>query len=122
MNGVTAWSIGVEANVIVAEFPDGTSLTPADSRALMDRWEKLVALPATDTVVSVVRTSRPCSDAGREALRSSAVVGAANGVSRWAVVAEKPKREYLRRTVDVDGIDVVEGFNNDATAVAWATR
>jgi hypothetical protein len=40
-------------------------------------------------------------------------------VTRFAVVAERPKRRYLERTMDVDGVDA-EPFNDAAAAMRWA--
>ncbi|ACM57831.1 hypothetical protein [Halorubrum lacusprofundi] len=113
------WSIRVDDGVLVVEFPHGTGLSPSDSEALLDRWRTLAVERRIDAVVLVVRTSRPCSDAGRQMLRLAAQAAAARGVGRFAVVAERPKRRYLERTMDVKGIDA-EPFNDAATAVRWA--
>lgn len=117
-----AWTIDRVDNAIVAEFPGGTGIVPDDGREIRERWRALAEDPAVDAVVLVVRTARPCSDAGRETLRRSARDGAGEAVTRWGIVAEKAKREYLRRTVDVAGVDVVEGFNDRETALDWACR
>jgi len=113
------WSIRVDDGVLVVELPHGTGLSPSDGEALLDRWRTLVAERRIDAVVLVVRTARPCSDAGRRTLRLAARSAADRGVTRFAVVAERPKRRYLERTVDVDGVDA-EPFNDAASAVRWA--
>ncbi|EMA58566.1 hypothetical protein [Halorubrum lipolyticum] len=115
------WSIRVDDGVLVVELPHGTGLSPSDGEALLDRWRTLAAEPGVDAVVLVVRTTRPCSDAGRQTLRLAARAGADRGVTRFAVVAERPKRRYLERTMDVRGVDA-EPFNDAATAVRWAKR
>lgn len=115
-----AWTLDVVDNAIVAEFPGGTGVTPSGAEEIRDRWAALAERTAVDTVVLVVRTTRPCSDSGRDALRMSARAGGAEGVTRWAIVAERSKRRYLRRTVDVAGVDVVEGFNDRSAALEWA--
>ena len=113
------WSIRVADGVLVIELPHGTGLSPSDGESLLDRWRTLVAEPRVGAVVLVVRTTRPCSDAGRRALRLVARAAADHGVTRFAVVAERPKRQYLERTMDVDGVDA-EPFNDAAAAVRWA--
>jgi hypothetical protein len=113
------WSIRVDDEVLVVEFPHGTGLSPSDGEALLDRWQALMTERRVDAVVLIVRTTRPCSDAGRQTLRLAARAAADRGVSRFAVVAERPKRRYLERTMDVDGIDA-EPFNDAATAMRWA--
>ncbi|WP_418280948.1 hypothetical protein [Halorubrum sp. DTA98] len=115
------WSLRLERGVLVVEFPRGTVLSPVDAEALLERWRTLAADYDGDTVVVVVRTSRSCSDAGRHALRTAALVGVEHGITRLALVAERSKRRYLKRTVDVAGVDV-ESFNDDGTALAWAER
>lgn len=113
------WSLWTDDAVLVVEFPHGTGLSPADSEALLDRWRTVTADRAVDAVVIVVRTSRPCSDAGRRAIRESAQIAVARGVDRFAVVGERSKRRYLERTIDIDGIDT-ERFNDDDAALRWA--
>ena len=113
------WSIRVDDGVLVVELPHGTGLSPSDGESLLDRWRTLSAERRVDAVVLVVRTTRPCSDAGRRTLRLAARAAADRGVTRFAVVAERPKRRYLERTMDVDGIDA-EPFNDAAAAVRWA--
>jgi hypothetical protein len=113
------WSLRTDDGVLVVEFPHGTGLSPADGEALLDRWRTVTADRTIDAVVIVVRTSRPCSDAGRRALRESAQIAVARDVDRFAVVGERSKRRYLKRTIDVEGIDT-EAFNDDDTALRWA--
>jgi len=113
------WALRVDDEVIVVEFPHGTGLSPDDAEALLDRWRTTTTDRPIDAVVIVVRTSRPCSDAGRRALRESAQIAVARGVERFAVVGERSKRRYLKRTIDIDGIDV-ETFNDTAAARGWA--
>lgn len=115
------WSIRVDDGVLVVELPHGTGLSPSDGEALLDRWRTLAAERQVDAVVLVVQTARPCSDAGRQTLRVAARAAADRGVKRFAVVAERPKRRYLERTMDVDGVDA-EPFNDAATAIRWAKR
>ncbi|TKX75924.1 hypothetical protein EXE46_02170 [Halorubrum sp. GN11_10-6_MGM] len=113
------WLLRVEDGVLVVEFPQGTGLSPADGEALLDRWREAAAPDAVDAIVIVVRTSRPCSDAGRRALRESAQIAVARGVDRFAVVGQRSKRRYLKRTIDVEGVDT-ESFNDDEAALRWA--
>lgn len=113
------WSMRVDDGVLVVEFPHGTGISPAAGEALLDRWRSLVAERPLCAFVVIVRTTRPCSDAGRRTLRRAVALALDDGVDRFAVVAERPKRRYLERTVAVDGVDA-EGFNDDAVAVAWA--
>ena len=113
------WSIRVDDGVLVVEFPHGTGLSPADGEALLDRWRTLAAERPIDALVLVVRTTRPCSDAGRRTLQLAGRIGVEHGVSRFAIVAERPKRQYLERTMDINGIDV-EPFNDDTAALRWA--
>ncbi|EMA66254.1 hypothetical protein [Halorubrum kocurii] len=113
------WSIRVDDGVLVVELPHGTGLSPSDGEALLDRWRTLADERRVDAVVLVVRTTRPCSDAGRQTLRLAARAAAERGVSRFAVVAERPKRRYLERTMDVNGVDA-EPFNDAAAALRWA--
>ncbi|OYR76972.1 hypothetical protein DJ71_18000 [Halorubrum sp. E3] len=113
------WSIRVDDGVIVVELPHGTGLSPSDGERLLDRWQTLVADRRVHAVVLVVRTTRPCSDAGRRTLRRTARAAADRGVTRFAVAAERPKRQYLERTMDVEGIDP-EPFNDAAAAMRWA--
>jgi len=113
------WSLRTDDEVVVVEFPHGTGLSPAGGEALLDRWRTVTADRAVDAVVLVVRTSRPCSDAGRRALRESAQIAVARGVDRFAVVGERSKRRYLKRTIDVEGVDT-ETFNDAAPAMRWA--
>lgn len=113
------WTLRLEGDVLVAEFPHGTVLSPADAEELLDSWRSLITDADVAAVVVVVRTSRFCSDAGRHALRTAAHVGVECGIGRWAVVAEHPKRQYLKRTIDVAGA-AVEPFNDDDVALAWA--
>ncbi|OYR42462.1 hypothetical protein DJ82_02425 [Halorubrum sp. Ib24] len=115
------WSLRTDDEVLVVEFPHGTGLSPADSEALLDRWRTVTADRAVDAVVILVRTSRPCSDAGRRALRESAQIAVARGVDRFAVVGERSKRRYLKRTIDVEGVDT-EAFNDTDPALEWAKR
>lgn len=115
------WALRTDDEVLVVEFPHGTGLSPADGEALLDRWRSVTADRAVDAVVLVVRTSRPCSDAGRRALRESAQIAVARGVDRFAVVGERSKRRYLKRTIDVEGVDT-EAFNDTAPALRWAKR
>lgn len=115
------WSIRVDEGVLVVEFPHGTGLAPADGEALLDRCRTLAAERRIDALVLVVRTTRPCSDTGRDTLRAAGRIGLDNAVSRFAIVAERPKRQYLERTMDIGGIDI-EPFNDDATALQWAKR
>lgn len=119
MNRDRQWALRLEGDVLVVEFPHGTVLSPADGEELLDRWQSLTTDADIDAVVVVVRTSRFCSDAGRHALRAAALVGVERGIRRWAVVAERPKRKYLKRTIDVAGA-AVESFNDDDVALAWA--
>ncbi|MFC6772043.1 hypothetical protein ACFQDD_11045, partial [Halorubrum pallidum] len=58
-------------------------------------------------------------DAGRRALRESAQIAVARGVKRFAVVGERSKRQYLKRTINIDGV-TVESFNDPETASGWA--
>ena len=113
------WSLRTDDEVLVVEFPHGTGLSPADAEALLDRWRTVTADRVVDAVVLVVRTSRPCSDAGRRALRESAQMAVARGVDRFAVVGERSKRRYLKQTIDVEEVDT-EAFSDAATATAWA--
>jgi len=113
------WSLRTDDAVVVVEFPHGTGLSPADGEALLDRWRSVTADRVVDAVVLVVRTSRPCSDAGRRALRESAQIAVARGVDRFAVVGQRSKRRYLKRTIDVEGVDT-EAFNDDDAALRWA--
>ncbi|WP_193309272.1 hypothetical protein [Halorubrum halophilum] len=115
------WTIRVDDGVVVVEFPHGTRLSPSDGDALLDRWRTLIAEPRVEAVVLVVRTARTCSDAARRTLRLAARGAAERGVSRFAVVAERPKRRYLEQTIDIEGIET-EPFNDDAAAVRWAKR
>ncbi|GAA0520629.1 hypothetical protein SAMN04488066_1216 [Halorubrum aquaticum] len=115
------WSTRIDEGVLVVEFPHGTGISPASGEALLDRWRSLVADSSIEAVVVVVRTDRPCSDAGRQTLRQSVTVALERGVTRFAVVAERPKRRYLERTLDVGGI-AIEPFNDEATALRWAKR
>ena len=109
----------VDEDVLVVEFPHGTGISPAAGEALLDRWRSLIADRDVAAVVIVVRTSRPCSDAGRRALRESAQIAVARGVDRFAVVGERSKRQYLQRTIAIEDI-AVEAFNDPAAAVRWA--
>ncbi len=111
----------VDGGVLVVELPHGTGLSPSDGEALLDRWRTLAAERSVDAVVLVVRTTRPCSDAGRRTLRLAARDAAERGATRFAIAAERSKRRYLERTVDVDGASV-EPFNDAAAAVRWAKR
>ncbi|WP_424016014.1 hypothetical protein ACOZ35_08915 [Halorubrum xinjiangense] len=113
------WLLRVEDDVLVVEFPHGTGLSPADGEALLDRWRGATDPNTVNAIVIVVRTSRPCSDAGRRALRESAQIAVARGVDRFAVVGERSKRRYLKRTIDVEGVDT-EAFNDDDAALRWA--
>jgi len=113
------WSIRVDDGVLVVELPHGTGISPSDGEALLDRWRTLAAERRVNAVVVVVQTTRPCSDAGRRTLRVAARAAAERGVTRFAVVAERPKRRYLERTMDVDGVDA-EPFNDAAAAMRWA--
>ncbi|ELZ45788.1 hypothetical protein C463_05110 [Halorubrum californiense DSM 19288] len=113
------WLLRVEDEVLVVEFPHGTGLSPADSEALLDRWRDAAGPDRIDAVVIVVRTSRPCSDAGRRALRESAQIAVARGVDRFAVVGQRSKRRFLKRTIDVEEVDT-ESFNDDESAMRWA--
>lgn len=113
------WSLRTDDAVVVVEFPHGTGVSPADAEALLDRWRDVIADRAVDAVVFVVQTSRPCSDAGRRALRESTQIAVARGVDRFAVVGERSKRRYLERAIDVEGIDT-EAFNDAAPALRWA--
>lgn len=113
------WSLRTVDGVLVVEFPHGTGLSPADGEALLDRWRTMTADRTVDAIVIVVRTSRPCSDSGRRALRESAQIAVARGVNRFAIVGERSKRRYLKRTIDVEGVDT-EAFNDEETALQWA--
>ena len=113
------WTLRTDGEALVVEFPHGTGLSPADGEALLDRWRTVTADRTIDAVVIVVRTTRPCSDAGRRALRESAQIAVARDVDRFAVVGERSKRRYLKRTIDVEGVDT-EAFNDDDTALRWA--
>ncbi|RAW45263.1 hypothetical protein DQW50_09855 [Halorubrum sp. 48-1-W] len=115
------WSTRIDEGVLVVEFPHGTGISPVAGEALLDRWRSLVVTPRIEAVVVVVRTDRPCSDAGRRTLRRSVAVALEHGVTRFAVVAERPKRRYLERTLDVGGVEIVP-FNDEATALGWAKR
>ena len=119
MESSERWSMRVDDGVLVVEFPHGTGLSPADGEALLDRWRTLTADRPISAVVIVVRTSRPCSDAGRRALRESAQIAVARGVERFAVVGERSKRRYLKRTIDIEDI-TVEAFNDPETGLDWA--
>jgi hypothetical protein len=114
------WSMRVDEGVLVVEFPHGTGISPAAGEALLDRWRSLIADRDVDSVVIAVRTSRPCSDAGRRALRESAQIAVARGVERFAVVGERSKRRFLKRTIDVEDVEV-EAFNDPSTAASWAS-
>ena len=113
------WSLRTDGAVIVVEFPHGTGLSPADGEALLDRWRTVITEREVDAVVIVVRTSRPCSDAGRRALRESAQLAVARGTDRFAVVGERSKRRYLKRTIDIEDVDT-EVFNDSGAAIQWA--
>ena len=113
------WTLRADDGVLVVEFPHGTGLNPADCEALLDRWRSATVGRDVRAVVFVVRTSRPCSDAGRRALRESAQIAVARDVDRFAVVGERSKRRYLKRTIDVDDVHV-ETFNDAAAALRWA--
>lgn len=121
MNRDRQWTIRLEGEVLVVEFPHGTVLSPADGEALLDRWRAVTMENDIAVAVIIVSTSRFCSDAARHTLRTAARVGVERGIARWAVVAEGPKRRYLERTVDVVGV-VVESFNDDDIGLAWARR
>ncbi|MFC6771986.1 hypothetical protein ACFQDD_10745, partial [Halorubrum pallidum] len=69
MESSERWTLRVDDEMLVIEFPHGTGLSPDDGEALLDRWRTVTADRPIDAVVIVVRTSRPCSDAGRRALR-----------------------------------------------------
>ncbi|ELZ33585.1 hypothetical protein [Halorubrum tebenquichense] len=114
------WLLRVEDGVLVVEFPHGTGLSPADGEALLDRWRDVATPSAVEAVVIVVRTSRACSDAGRRALRESAQIAVARGVDRFAVVGERSKRQFLKRTIDVEDVEV-EAFNDPSAAATWAS-
>ncbi|WP_435098767.1 hypothetical protein [Halorubrum sp. N11] len=113
------WSIRLDDGILVVEFPHGTGISPSDGESLLERWETVTAERQIDAVVLIVRTTRPCSDAGRQTLRLAARAAADRGVTRFAVVAERPKRRYLERTIDVEGVDA-EPFNDAASAMQWA--
>lgn len=113
------WSLRTDDEVLVVEFPHGTGISPDDGEALLDRWRSVTADRTIDAVVLVVRTSRPCSDAGRRALRESTQIAVARGVDRFAVVGERSKRRYVKRTINVEGVDT-EAFNGDDAALRWA--
>ena len=121
MNRDRQWTIRLEGEVLVVEFPHGTVLSPADGEALLDRWRAVTMENDIAVAVIVVSTSRFCLDAARHTLRTAARLGVARGIARWAVGAEGPKRRYLERTVDVVGV-VVESFNDDDIGLAWARR
>lgn len=120
MEGRTGWTARIEAGSVVAEFPGGTRLTPTEANEAIAALASLIREHDVGAGVLVVQTTRPCSDAGRRMLREVAQVGVANDVTRWAIVAQRSKREFLRRTVEVAGL-TVEGFNDPEPAVAWAT-
>lgn len=120
MESSERWLLRVEDGVLVVEFPHGTGLSPADGEALLDRWRDAATPDAVEAVVIVVRTSRPCSDAGRRALRESAQIAVARGVDRFAVVGERSKRQFLKRTIDVEDVEV-EAFNDPSAAATWAS-
>ena len=113
------WATRTDDAALVVEFPHGTGLSPDDAESLLDRWRTVVAECHVEAVVIVVRTSRPCSDAGRRALRESAQMAVARGVDRFAVVGERSKRRYLKQTIDIEDVDT-EAFNDSATAIEWA--
>lgn len=115
------WSTRVDEGVLVVEFPHGTGISPAAGEALLDRWRSLAATTRIEAVVVVVRTDRPCSDAGRRTLRRSVTAALEHGVTRFAIVAERPKRRYLERTLDVGGVQI-EPFNDETAALGWAKR
>ena len=115
------WSLRTDGDVVVVEFPHGTGLTPAESEALLDRWRAVTADRTVGAVMLVVRTSRPCSDAGRRALRESTQIAVARDVDRFAVVGERSKRRFLMRTIAVEGVDT-EAFADDDAALQWAKR
>ncbi|MFC6754437.1 hypothetical protein [Halorubrum tibetense] len=114
------WSLRTDGGVLIVDFPHGTGISPAAADALLDRWRSAVADHAVDAVVIAVRTTRPCSDAGRRALREAAQLAVARDVGRFAVVGERSKRRYLKRTIDVDGVET-EAFNDETAAIQWAT-
>ncbi|SNR50411.1 hypothetical protein [Halorubrum vacuolatum] len=118
MNDEYGWSLRTERTVLVVEFARGTVISPKAGSALVDRLRVHFTETEIDGVVMVVHTSRSCSDAGREALRRAVQLGMAHEIDRWALVAERPKRRYLERSVDVDGIEV-ETFNGTEPATSW---
>lgn len=119
MESSERWSLRLDDGVLVVEFPHGTGLSPADGEGLLDRWRTLARERQVDALVLVVRTTRPCSDAGRRTLQLAAQIAVEHGVTRFAVVAERPKRRYLERTMDIDGVEA-EPFNDAAAALRWA--
>ncbi len=119
MESSERWATRIDDATLVVEFPHGTGLSPDDADALLDRWRTVTADRRIEAVVIVVRTSRPCSDAGRRALRESTQIAVARGVVRFAIVGERSKRRYLKRTIDIEDVDA-EAFNDSATAITWA--
>ncbi len=119
MESSDRWTTRIDADTLVVEFPHGTGLSPDDGEALLERWRSLTADHPFEAVVFVVRTSRPCSDAGRRALRESAQIAVARGIERFAVVGERSKRRYLKRTIDIEDV-TVEAFNDPEAGVEWA--
>lgn len=119
MQSSERWTTHVADSVFVVEFPHGTGLTPDDGEALLDEWQRQIPAPSINAVVLIVRTTRPCSDVGRQTLRTAARSAVAHGIRRFALVGERSKRQYLERTVDIDGV-TAELFNDAATAVEWA--
>ncbi len=119
MKSSERWATRIDDAALVVEFPHGTGLSPGDAESLLDRWRSVTADYQFEAVVIVVRTSRPCSNAGRRALRESAQMAVARGIKRFAVVGERSKRRYLKQTIDIEDVEA-EAFNDSAAAVMWA--
>jgi hypothetical protein len=113
-----AWSVSVDRNVLVWEFPEGMELSEFGESA-WNRYVDLLDRHDVRGMVTVVEMDDPFDADTFEVWQRSARKGTEEGIERWAVVADGIKAMSVRSQLDVPELSV-ETFDTRDDATEWA--
>jgi hypothetical protein len=115
---MATWSVDVTDGVMVWRFPDGMNQEEFGESAY-ERFTELLDERDVRGMVTVVEITDAFSAETFEVWERSGRKAAAEGVERWAVVAEGIKSLSLKSQVSVADLDITT-TEDEAEAIEWA--
>jgi len=112
------WTVEVDGNVMVWEFLPGMELDAFGNEAY-ETFEELLDRNTVTAMVTVVKLDDPFTGEVFDVWERSAQKAEAEGIERWAVVADGIKAVSLRGKVDTGGLETLTSEDR-AEAIEWA--